>query len=531
MVLKCHPNFLRDSSLDRREDVLRHPRGLRSHFDLLDRPIDQLEAAGVVLFLELLRSDPCQHGRQSCTPYWSVALKAAPMSGCRIRLLTGPGALPSLRRTLHAVAMDADRIRNASFVPYAAPFQVVRAEGNYLYTPDGRAILDAGGGAIVTNIGHGRPEIAEAARETLQKWGYVVPTFMTPEKLALTERLVANWLPKGLTRSFFTSGGSESVDSALRLARMHHLYAGRPERWKVIGSDLSYHGSTLATLAVANHAPRRAPFEPMLPAFPKTPNPYDNENPAALLEQTIQREGPESVAAVILEPVVGSAGGAMVPPPDYWPRVREICDRFGVLLIADEVMTGFGRTGKKFAVEHWGVTPDILVGGKGLAGGYAPMGGVFATDAVVEPLVEARQDLMFFTFAAHPLCCAIADRVLEIMEREKLVEGVAARGAELMARLSGLAAHPNVAEVRGLGLMLGIELVKDQRTGTHFEPSQRIPGRVVAAGLERGAWFYPAGSSTHPDCIMLGPPFTLTADEVALIAETLEASIEAAIAG
>jgi adenosylmethionine-8-amino-7-oxononanoate aminotransferase len=199
------------------------------------------------------------------------------------------------------------------------------------------------------------------------------------------------------------------------------------------------------------------------------------------------------------------------------------------LLIADEVMTGFGRTGKRFAVEHWDVTPDILVGGKGLAGGYAPMGGVFATDEVVAPLVDARQDLMFFTFGAHPLCCAIADKVLAIMERERLVEGVAGRGAALMARLSGLASHPNVMEVRGLGLMLGIELVKDRRTGEHFDPSQRIPGRVVAAGLERGAWFYPAGSSTHPDCIMLGPPFALEDSEIAFIGETLEASIEAAV--
>jgi adenosylmethionine-8-amino-7-oxononanoate aminotransferase len=171
----------------------------------------------------------------------------------------------------------------------------------------------------------------------------------------------------------------------------------------------------------------------------------------------------------------------------------------------------------------------VLVGGKGLAGGYAPMGGVFATDAVVAPLVEARQDLMFYTFAAHPLCCAIANKVLEIMERERLVEGVAERGAALMARLSGLASHPNVAEVRGLGLMLGIELLKDRRAGTHFEPAERVPNRVTAAGLERGAWFYPCGSGTHPDCIMLGPPFALEDREIDFIGETLEASIDAAV--
>jgi adenosylmethionine-8-amino-7-oxononanoate aminotransferase len=426
--------------------------------------------------------------------------------------------------------MDPERLRNASFVPYATPFEVVRAEGGYLYAADGRAIFDAGGGAIVTNIGHGRKEVAAVAKDALERWGYVVPTWTTPEKVRLAERLVANWLPKGITRCFFTSGGSESVDAALRLARAHHVLSGRPERWKAIGTDLSYHGITLGTLGVANHATRRAQFEPMLPQFPKTPNPYDNENAASLLEQTIQAEGPESIAAVILEPVVGAAGGTIVPPPEFWPRVREVCDRYGVLLIADEVMTGFGRTGKRFAVEHWDVTPDILVGGKGLAGGYAPMGGVFATDAVVAPLVEAKQDLMFYTFAAHPLCCAIADCVLDIMEREQLVEGVAARGGELLAALSPLASHPNVSEVRGLGLMLGVELVKDRRTGTHFAPSDRAAGRVTAAGLERGVWFYPAGSSTHPDCTMMGPPFAITSEEIRFVADTLEASIDAALA-
>jgi adenosylmethionine-8-amino-7-oxononanoate aminotransferase len=427
--------------------------------------------------------------------------------------------------------MDPERLRQTAFVPYTTPFEVSRAEGNYLYTPEGRAILDAGGGAIVTNIGHGREEVAEVAREALSTFGYVVPTFATPQKVALSERLVANWLPKGLTRCFFTSGGSESVDAALRLARSHHLYAGRPERWKVIGSDLSYHGSTLAALAVANHAPRRAPFEPMLAAFPKTPNPYDNEDAAGLLEATIRREGADSVAAVILEPVVGSAGGAMVPPPDFWPRVREICDRHGILLIADEVMTGFGRTGRNFAVEHWGVTPDILVGGKGLAGGYAPMGGVFATDAVVAPLVEARQDLMFYTFGAHPLCCSIADKVLEIMERERLVEAAATRGEQLMRRLGALSEHPNVLGVRGLGLMLGIELVADRATGAHFDPAKRVASKVTSAGLRRGAWFYPCGSGPHPDCVMLGPPFTLEEHEIEVIGETLEASINAAVGG
>jgi adenosylmethionine-8-amino-7-oxononanoate aminotransferase len=425
--------------------------------------------------------------------------------------------------------MDSEAIARTAFVPHSVPFALERAEGCYLFTPDGRAILDAGGGAIVTNIGHGRREVAEAVSEAIVGLTYAVPTFATPQKARLVERLVANWLPAGITRCFFTSGGSESVEAAVRLARAHHLASRRPERHKVIGLDLSYHGISLGALGVGYHAPRRAPFEPMLPAFPHAPNPYDNENAAAQLEQLILREGPDTVAAFIAEPVVGSAGGALVPPADYWPRLRELCDRYGMLLIADEVMTGFGRTGKRFAVEHWGVTPDILVGGKGLAGGYAPIGGVFATEAVVAPLAERREDLMFYTFSGHPAACAAADTVLAIMEREQLVERTAEVGTALGDRLRALEAHPNVLEVRGLGLMLGIELVRDRRTGAHFPPDAGAARRVTAEGLRRGAWFYPAGSASHPDCVMLGPPFVIGETEVEVIATTLEASIDAAV--
>ncbi len=425
--------------------------------------------------------------------------------------------------------MDRDQLLRNAFVPHSAPLEIVRAEGAYLYTADGRQILDAGGGAIVTNIGHGRKEVAEAYAKAVEAITYVVPSWMTKYKAALIERLVANWLPKGLTRCFFTSGGSEAVEAALRLARAHHVAAGRPERWKIIGLDLSYHGVSLGALGVGYHAGRRAAFEPMLPAFPHAPNPYDHENAAAQLEAVIQAEGPESVAAFIAEPIVGAAGGAMVPPPEYWPRVREICDRYGILMIADEVMTGFGRTGKRFAMDHWGVTPDILVGGKGLAGGYAPIGGIFTSDAVVAPLAERREDLMFYTFSGHPASCAAAEKVLEIMEREQLVDRAAAMGVELQMTLMPLASHPNVLEVRGLGLMQGLELVRDRTTGETFPPARRFAASVTAAGLERGAWLYPCGSGAHPDCILLGPPLTITGDEVAVIGQVLFESIEAAL--
>ena len=428
------------------------------------------------------------------------------------------------------------RTTNAAFVPHGAPFAVARAEGAYLVTPAGQRILDAAGGAIVANIGHGRREVAEVAAAALERCTYVVPPFATEDRLKLVERLQKSWLPPSLTRITFTSGGSESVEAALRLARQHHLLAGRPDRWKVIGTDLSYHGVSLGALSVANHAARRAPFEPMLIPFPKTPAPYvipgleHAEHPADALERVILAEDPETVAAFFCEPVVGAAGGALVPVDDFWPRAREICSRYGVLLIADEVMSGFGRTGKKFAVEHWGVEPDILVGGKGLSGGYAPIGGVYASEAVVAPLAAERQDLMFYTYSGHPASCAVAEKVLEIMEREDLVARSERMGALLRQRLDSLADHPNVAEIRGLGLMLGVEFVKDRRTMERFPAEAKFATRLQGAALRQGVFLYAAGSGPVRDAALFGPPFTINGEDIDLIVDTLTAALDETVA-
>jgi len=357
----------------------------------------------------------------------------------------------------------------------------------------------------------------------------------------LVERLVARWLPAGLTRVAFASGGSEAVDTALRIARLHHLCAGRPGRWKVIGRELSYHGTTLATLAVGGHTKRRAGFEDWLPDLPKAPACYCWRCPlgktypscrtacADEIERAIVEAGPDTVAAVIAEPIGGSTAGALVPPDEYWPKVAEICRRHGVLLIADEVMTGFGRTGKKFAVEHWGVTPDILVSGKGLTGGYAPMAGIFATEAVVAPIAERDQLLMFFTYSAHPAACAAADRVLQILEREALVARAAAMGEKLGKRLSRLLAHPNVGDVRGRGLLWAIELVADKATREPFPASVGFTNRVVAAGLEHGIFAYGGGVDPARDVITFGPPFTISEHEIDLIGERMEQALEGAL--
>ena len=438
--------------------------------------------------------------------------------------------------------MDPERRSRIGFLPREGQGRpaIVRAEGAYLIAADGTLILDAAGGAIVVNIGHGRREVAEVAARALEEVTYVVSSFPTESYARLVERLLGSWLPAGLERCFFTSGGSESIDSALRLARQHFVAAGQPGRWKIIGRELSYHGTTLAALSVGGHARRRAGLEPLLLELPKAPACYCLRCPlgrsypacgvacADELAAVIEREGPETVAAFLAEPVVGSTAGAVAPPPEYWPRVAEVCRRYGVLLIADEVMTGFGRTGRRFGVEHWDVTPDILVGGKGLAGGYAPIGGVFARESVVEPIAAAGQDFMFYTFGGHPASCAAAERVLEIMEREDLVRRAAQMGELLRKELARLERHPNVAQVRGLGLLQAVELVRDRESLEPFPVQDRFAQRVVAAGLERGVCFYAAGVRPVGDVILLGPPFVVSAEEVAAIAGVLEESIDAA---
>ncbi|MEE2675035.1 MAG: aspartate aminotransferase family protein [Myxococcota bacterium] len=424
---------------------------------------------------------------------------------------------------------------------------ISRSEGAYLYTPDPdapsgeRRILDAAGGAVVANVGHGRREVGEAFARASAELTYAVPPFATDARVELIERLRESWLPPSLTRAVFTSGGSESVDAAIRLARQHHLSAGRPSRWKVIGRDLSYHGVTLATLDIGGHTRRRESFEPYLSNVSKAPACYCLRCPlgktypgcevacATAFEEVIEREGPETIAAVIAEPIGGSTAGALVPPDEYWPKLVEIAHRHGILVIADEVMTGFGRTGLPMAVNHWGIEPDILVGGKGLTGGYAPMGGIFTREDVIEPIARNGDELMFFTYSAHPASCAAATAVLRILEDENLVSRAAEMGARLHARLAQLESHPHVAEVRGRGLLQAVEIVKDSESLDPFPAQARVTGKIVAAGLSEGVFFYPGGCDPARDVITLGPPFIIGDEEIEAIGDALEVAIESTV--
>lgn len=423
-------------------------------------------------------------------------------------------------------------------VPLGSSFRVVGADGVHLRTADGREVLDAAGGAIVANIGWGRPEIAEVIATATRRHTYSIPPWNSPERDELAERLVERWLPAGLSHATFVSGGSESVDAAIRLAIHHHRNAGRPDRTKVLGRSNSYHGVTLSALSTGGHAARRGPYEAVLGQDQKLPSisdrRFDPDAPptAEEVRTVLEQEDPSTVAAIIVEPITGSAAGVVSPPPGELAALRKLCDEVGILLIADEVMTGFGRSGVRFGVDHEGVRPDIMVGGKGLAGGYAPMGGVYATDEVVAPLAEAGEPLFFYTFSGHPPSCAAADAVLQIMEDEQLVERSARLGPVLEAMLrDALDDHPHVAQIRLRGLWAGVEVAADRVSATPFPDDAKVIDKIVSAGLERGVFYYPAGrGGAVRDTVMIGPAFTIDEGELQQLTDVLVASIDAAVA-
>lgn len=398
---------------------------------------------------------------------------------------------------------------------------IVGGSGVYLHTADGARILDAAGGAIVGNIGWGRDEVGEAVKQAMTGAGYVVPIWPTPQRLALRDRLVEGWLPSGFTQVFFTSGGSESTDSALRLARAYQVGKGRTGRWKVLGRHPSYHGMTLGTIAAASHSGRQAGFEPLLLPFPKVP--WDD--PEAVVK-VIEQEDPSTIAGFIAEPITGASGACLVASDEYWRVVTEACREHDILLIADEVMTGFGRTGVTWGHQQFPFVPDVIVGGKGLGGGYVPMGMVATREDVSAAL--ASGGFMFFTFSGTDATCAGADMVLQILEREALVERARVMGEVLQRRLhEEFDDHPHVAEARGRGLFAGLELVADREAGVPFAAAERFAGQVVAEALSRGVWVYPAGSGPVRDGVMLGPPFVITDDEIDIVVGTLRESIDA----
>jgi adenosylmethionine-8-amino-7-oxononanoate aminotransferase len=422
--------------------------------------------------------------------------------------------------------------------------QAVRGEGCFVYTAEGRRYLDASGGAAVVTIGHGVEEIGRAMAEQAARLAYVHSSqFHTAASEKLAERILA-LAPSGMRRDgriYFTTGGSEATETALKIARQYWIERGQGKRFRVLSRWQSYHGATLGALSISGNMARREPFTPMLADWGHIHPCYCYRCPLGLdypecnvdcadeLERLLERSGSEDVAAFIFEPVVGATLGAVAPPDGYVQRIAEICRRRGILLIADEVMTGMGRTGRPFAVEHWGMVPDMILVGKGIASGYAPLGAVVVAGHIAEAFSRGSGRFVHgFTYDAHPGAVAAGNAVLDFIEREHLFERVAPAGRELCAALEPLKRFSVVGDVRGMGLLVGVELVRDPKTREPFPADARIAARVQEDALEAGVMTYPiqgCADGTRGDHILIAPPFTITSSMMQTIAGALEQAI------
>jgi hypothetical protein len=419
---------------------------------------------------------------------------------------------------------------------------VDRAEGAVIWDTTGKAYIDGAGGAILVGIGHGDAAVIDALETQARRVSYVHGTQFTSEALESYAAEIAELLPMEDGHLYPVSGGSEATETAFKIARAFHLANGEPSRFKVVGRTTSYHGNTLNALDASGKLSLRAPYEPWLGRAVRVSSPNEYRCPNAMhdscgqeladeLDRVIVAEGPDTVACFIGEPVTGASLGAMVPPADYWPAVREVCDRHGVLLIADEVMTGFGRTGKWFASEHWGLRPDIVVAGKGVSSGYWPFGFAACSGAIFDAL--SRTGFVHgFSFSHSVVGAAVGRAVLKRLKEDDLVEASRVKGERLKELLhERLDDHHNVGDIRGLGLMIGIELVADRATKKTFDRSARFTEKVVAGCFERGLTVYPApgcAGENQGDAVMFGPPFVITDPQLVRAADILTQTLDPA---
>lgn len=430
----------------------------------------------------------------------------------------------------------------------STPPRAVRGEGAYIFDDAGKRYLDGSGGAAVSCLGHSNPEVIAAIKAQLDVLPYAHTGFFTSDPAeSLADRLVS-LAPEGIARVYFGSGGSEAVETALKMARQYFVEVGQPERVNFIARRQSYHGNTLGALSAGGNAWRKRPFAPILPQShhidPCYPYRFqhDGESPEAyglraanLLEEEIQRLGPETVIAFIAEPVVGATMGAVPAAPGYFRRIREICDRHGILLILDEVMCGMGRTGHLFACEVDGIAPDIITVAKGLGAGYQPIGATLCSDRIHEAFVQGSG---FFqhghTYMGHPTAAAAADVVL----RELSEGGLTARAARVGDRLDAalkeaFGRHPNIGDIRGRGMFRGLEIVEDRATKAPFDPALGINKKIKAAAFEAGLICYPMGGTIdgqRGDHVLLAPPFILEDAQIAELVDKLSTAFGRALA-
>jgi adenosylmethionine-8-amino-7-oxononanoate aminotransferase len=427
------------------------------------------------------------------------------------------------------------------------PPRAVRGEGIYVIDDTGKRYLDASGGAAVSCLGHDHPQVISAIKAQLDQLPYAHTGFFTSEPAEqLADELIA-LAPGDLDRVYIVSGGSEAIEAALKLARQYFIERGEPQRSKFIARRQSYHGNTLGALAVGGNQWRREPFEPLLMAAEHIAPCYayrdqaPDESDAAYasrlageLEQTIQRMGPETVIGFVAETVGGATAGVLPPTPGYFKAIREVCDRYGVLLILDEVMCGMGRTGSTFACTQEDIAPDIATIAKGLGAGYQPIGAMLCTAHIHDTIARGTG---FFqhghTYMGHAAACAGALAVQRVIREHDLLANVQAMGAALERALIGrLGNHPHVGDIRGRGLFWGIELVADRANQTPFDPTHKLHAQVKARAFDAGLMCYPMGGTVdgrRGDHILLAPPFMVSAEEIDTIADEMGNAIESAL--
>ena len=416
----------------------------------------------------------------------------------------------------------------------------VRGEGCWIIDSQGRRYLDASGQAAVVSIGHGVQEIGRAMAEQSGRIAFAHTTQFhsePAEKLAARVLAIAPRNFRNGGRVYFTSGGSEAAETAIKLARQYFLENKEPSRYRVVARQQSYHGSTLGAMSVSGNVGRRAPYAPMIPEWGHVAPcfcyhcPFDKTYPecnlacADDLDAFLRANDSSSVSAFLFEPVVGATLGAVPAVDGYTARIAEICRKHGILLIADEVMTGMGRTGRPFASEHWGLEPDIILAGKGIASGYAPLGAVVVAPRLVHAFEKGTAAFMHgFTYQAHPVATSAGNAVFDYLEAHKLFECVTPAGETLRKALAVLESHPHVGQVRGLGLLQGVEFVKDKKTREPFPKETGIAEKIRQAALERNVLLYPGQGTVdgvRGDHVLLAPPFIMKPEECELIAAAL----------
>jgi len=420
---------------------------------------------------------------------------------------------------------------------------LVQGEGIYLIDEEGRRYIDgSGGSSLVCNIGHGVKEIARVMAEQAGQLAYN-PTHCSISRpfVELGTKLAAR-APGNLTYVFFLNGGSEAVETSIKFARQYQLQKGQPSKFMVVSRWQSYHGNTMGALSVSGHTQRRRRHAPTLNQNCHIPPAYcyrcyfDLTYPecglkcAKILETAIRQEGPENVSAFIAEPVVGASLGAVSAPVGYFEIIRRICDRYEVLFVADEVMTGFGRTGKNFAIEHWDAVPDIIATGKGMGSGYAPLGAVIMSPDILDLMVDRGADFVGgHTYSGHLLSCRVGTAVLDYMQHYRLVERAAERGNYLLEGLQTLGDFKMVGDVRGKGLMAGIEFVEDKATKRPFAVELNVAKQVMDAAMEKGLIVFPGNGSVDGqmgDHILIGPPLIIEEKQIEEMVLILREAIE-----